>query len=119
MAYPEDTIFYSERAAYTRAWLTHGLIEAGYAGSQDAFRLLRGYYDWFDRCEYLPKLLRGATQGVQGMIANTRMYHTPAGKPEDIQVIQRYFQESYWLKQLAGREEAAIWKYPMTGRIAI
>jgi DUF1680 family protein len=112
MAYPEDTIFYSERAAYTRAWLTHGLIEAGYAGSQDAFRLLRGYYDWFDRCEYLPKLLRGATQGVQGMIANTRMYHTPAGKPEDIQVIQRYFQESYWLKQLAGREEAAIWKYP-------
>ena len=25
MAYPEETIFYSERAAYTRAWLTHGL----------------------------------------------------------------------------------------------
>jgi hypothetical protein len=24
MAYPEETIFYSERAAYTRAWLTHG-----------------------------------------------------------------------------------------------
>jgi DUF1680 family protein len=112
MAYPEDTIFYSERGAYTRAWLTHGLIEAGYAGSQDAFRLLRGYYDWFDRCEYLRKLLRGATQGVQGMIANTRMYHTPAGKPEDLQVIQRYFQENYWLEQLAGREDAAIWKYP-------
>jgi len=28
MAYPENTIFYSERGAYTRAWLTHGLIEA-------------------------------------------------------------------------------------------
>ncbi len=112
MAYPEDTIFYSERGAYTRAWLTHGLIEAGYAGNPSAFRLLRGYYDWFDRCQYLPKLLRGATQGVQGMIANTRMYHTPAGKPEDIQVIQRYFQENYWLEQLARREEAAIWRYP-------
>jgi uncharacterized protein len=112
MAYPEDTIFYSERGAYTRAWLTHGLIEAGYAGNPDAFRLLRGYYDWFDQRPYRAKLLRGATQGVQGMVANTRMYHTPAGKPEDIQVIQRYFQENYWLEQLARREEAAIWQYP-------
>jgi DUF1680 family protein len=112
MAYAEGSIFYSERGAYTRAWLTHGLIEAGYAGNQDAFRLLRGYYDWFDHCPYLPKLLRGATQGVQGMIANTRMYHTPAGKPEDIQAIQRYFQENYWLAQLARREDAAIWQYP-------
>lgn len=112
MAYPEDTIFYSERGAYTRAWLTHGLIEAGYAGNGDAFGLLRGYYDWFDHCPYLPRLLRGATQGVQGMIANARMYHTPAGKPEDLQVLQRYFQENYWLAQLARREDAAIWQYP-------
>jgi DUF1680 family protein len=112
MAYPADTIFYSERGAYTRAWLTHGLIEAGYAGNEEAFGLLRGYYDWFDRCEYLPRLLRGAIQGVQGMIANTRMYFTPVGKPEDLQVVQRYFQENYWLAQLAKREEAAIWEYP-------
>ena len=45
MAYPEDTIFYSERAAYTRAWLTHGLLEAAYGGNAegiaDAARLLR------------------------------------------------------------------------------
>jgi DUF1680 family protein len=112
MAYPEDTIFYSERGAYTRAWLTHGLIEAGYGGNPEAFHLLRGYYDWFDRCPYLPKLLRGAIQGVQGMIGNTRMYFTPAGKPRDIQVIQQYFQENYWLEQLAGHEERAIWQYP-------
>ena len=112
MAYPEDTIFTSERAAYTRAWLTHGLIEAGYAGNPKAFPLLRGYYDWFDTNPYLPELLRRAGQGVQGMIANARMYFTPAGKPEDLQVIQRYFQENYWLKQLAGREPEAIWKYP-------
>ena len=112
MAYPEDTIFESERAAYTRAWLTHGLIEAGYGGRADAFQLLRGYYDWFDQCKYLPELLRGAVQGVQGMIGNTRMAHTPTGKPKDIQVIQQYFQENYWLDQLAKREERAIWQYP-------
>jgi DUF1680 family protein len=112
MAYPEDTIFFSERAAYTRAWLTHGLIEAGYAGNPKAFGLLRGYYDWYDHCPYLPKLLRGATQGVQGMIANTRMYFTPVGKPEDLQVVQRYFQENYWLEELAKREERGVWQYP-------
>jgi DUF1680 family protein len=112
MAYPEDSIFYSERGAYTRAWVTHGLIEAGYSGNPKAFRLLRGYYDWFDQCPYLPKLLRQAGLGPQGMIANTRMYFTPVGKPEDMQVIQRYFQENYWLEDLANHKEEAVWQYP-------
>ncbi len=112
MAYPKDTIFYSERGAYTRAWLTHGLIEAGHAGNQKAFHLLRGYYDWFNQCSYLPYLMRFAVQGGQGMIANTRLYFTPVGKPADIQVIQHYFQENYWLDQLAARDDRAIWQYP-------
>jgi len=112
MAYPEGSIFHSERAAYTRSWVTHGLIEAGYTGNPKAFDLLRGYYDWYDRCSYLPKLLRGAAQGVQGMIANTRMYFTPAGKPEDLQVVQRYFQENYWLDGLARHEDLMVWQYP-------
>jgi DUF1680 family protein len=112
MAYPEDTIFFSERGAYTRAWLVHGLIEAGYAGNPKAFELLRGYSDWFNQCSYLPHLLRFAVQGGQGMIANTRMYFTPVGRPGDIQVIQRYFQENFWMEQLAAREDRAIWQYP-------
>jgi DUF1680 family protein len=112
MAYPEDTIFYSERGAYTRAWLTHGLLEAGYAGNPKAFGLLRGNYDWFDQCEYLPDLMRGAVQGGQGMIANTRLYLTPVGKPEDIQVIQRYYLEDKWLGALTHRDKNQIWQYP-------
>jgi DUF1680 family protein len=112
MAYPEGTIFFSERGAYTRAWLVHGLIEAGYAGNPKAFELLRGYHDWFNQCPYLPQLMRFAVQGGQGMIANTRMYFTPVGKPADIQVIQRYFQENFWVEQLAAREERAVWQYP-------
>ena len=112
MAYPEDTIFFSERGAYTRAWLVHGLIEAGYAGNQKAFELLRGYSDWFNQCPYLAQLLRFAIQGGQGMIASTRTYSTPVGNPADIQVIQRYFQENYWMEQLAAREDRAIWQYP-------
>jgi DUF1680 family protein len=112
MAYPEDTFFFSERAAYTRSWLTHGLIEAGYAGNARAFELLRGYYDWYNQCSYLPQALRGANQGGQGMVANTRMYFTPVGKPTDIHAIQRYFQENYWLEDLAARRPEAVWQYP-------
>ena len=55
MAYPEELILNSERGGYTRAWVTHGLIEAGYAGNPKAFGLLRGFYDWFDQCAYLPE----------------------------------------------------------------
>lgn len=112
MGYPANTIFYSERGAYTRSWLTRGLIAAGFGGNKEAFKLLRGYYNWFDTCQYLPELLRRAGQGVQGMIANTRMYFTPVGRPKDLQVIQQYFQEDYWLKELANREPKAIWLYP-------
>jgi len=112
MAYPEDTIFYSERAAYTRAWLTHGLLEAAYAGNAKALPMLRGYYDWFNQQSFLPEMLRGAIQGGQGMIANTRVSLSPVGKPADGQVIQRYYQEDAWLNGLAKREKDQVWQYP-------
>lgn len=112
MAFPEDSVFYSERGAYTRAWLTHGMIEAGYAGHAEAFELLRANYDRFNQAKFLPELLRGAVQGGQGMIANTRMYFTPKGKPADIQLIQRYFLEERWLAELARHDKDQIWQYP-------
>lgn len=112
MAYPEDTIFYSERAAYTRAWLTHGLLEAAYYGNEKALPMLRGYYDWYNRQSFLPLMLRGVIQGGQGMVANTRVARSPVGKPADAQVIQRYYQEDAWLKGLAQREEKQVWQYP-------
>jgi len=112
MAYPEDTIFYSERAAYTRAWLTHGLLEVGYAGDRRGFDLVRGYYDWFNKCEYLPLMLRGVIQGGQGTIANTRTALSPVGKPDDIQVVQRYFLERGWMEGLAREEREQVWQYP-------
>jgi hypothetical protein len=112
MAYPEDTIFYSERAAYTRAWLTHGLLEAAYSGNDKALPMLRGYYDWFNRQSFLPEMLRGAVQGGQGMVANTRVGASSVGKPADAQVIQQYYQEDAWLKGLASREKDQVWQYP-------
>jgi len=108
MAYPEDTIFYSERAAYTRAWLMHGLLEAAYSGNPKALPMLRGYYDWFNQQAFLPEMLRGAIQGGQGMVANTRMCTSPVGKPADAQVIQRYYQEDGWMKGLAKQEKEQV-----------
>ncbi len=112
MAYPEDTIFYSERAAYTRAWLTHGLLEAAYSGNEKALPMLRGYYDWYNRQPFLPLMLRGVIQGGQGMVANTRVARSPLGKAADAQVIQRYYQEDEWLKGLTKLEEKQVWQYP-------
>ena len=112
MGYPEETIFQSERGAYTRSWVTHGLIEAGYAGHPLAFPMLRRFYDWFNGCKYLPELMRRGGQGVQGMIPSARMYFTPVGVPKDIQVVQQYYQENYWMKQLGNRQPESIWLYP-------
>ena len=112
MGYPEETVFVSERGAYARAWLTQGLLDAGYAGNHQAFQLLRGHYDWYNHSEHLPQLLRRCIQGGQGMVANTQVYFSPIGIPADIQVVQRFFQESYWLTALAARDPEAIWQYP-------
>ena len=112
MAYPKNKIFSGENGAYTRSWVTHGLIEAGYAGNEKAFPLLRGFYDWFNTSCYLPEMLRRAGQGTQGIIPSTRMYFTPVGKPKDIYTVQQYFQENYWMEQMAVRDPGAIWLYP-------
>lgn len=112
MAFPKHTMFDYENGAYTRSWVSQGLIEAGYAGNQKAFPLLRGFYDWFDNCEYLPEMLRRVRQGTQGIIPITRTYFSPVGKPKDIQVVQQYFQENYWMEAMAKRDPNSIWRYP-------
>ncbi len=112
MGYPRERTFVGENGAYVRSWVTQGLIEAGYAGNTQAFGLLRRHYDGFNQSCYLPELLRRSGQGTQGIIPSTRLYFTPVGKAEDLLVVQRYFQENYWLEQLARRDPAAIWLYP-------
>ena len=39
---------------YTRAWLTFGLLDAGYAGEEMGFHLARRMGDHFNQCEVLP-----------------------------------------------------------------
>jgi len=112
MGYARDTMFDSERGGYCRSWVTQGLIEAGYAGRADAFELVRGYHDWLYKRPELPRLMRGGGLGTQGMTPLTRFYFTPGGTAREIEVVQRYYQENYWLDWLAERRPEAIWLYP-------
>lgn len=112
MAYQKHEIFNGECGAYARSWVTHGLIDAGLAGNKKAFTLLRDFYDYLDNSPYLPEMLRRCSQGTQGMIPFTRTYFSPVGKAEDLKVAMRYFQQNFFIEQLAKRDPAIIWRYP-------
>jgi len=121
MAYPEEKTTSHENANYVRSWVTHGLIDASIAGNSQALPLIRGYLDWFNRCKYLPQVadkIRGYVPDqyipYQGMISSTRMYLSPLGKLDDLNVILNYYQEDWWLDQLLANDDRAIYDRPET-----
>ncbi|HZH65899.1 MAG TPA: beta-L-arabinofuranosidase domain-containing protein [Flavisolibacter sp.] len=104
----------SEEPNYARAWLTHGLIDAGISGNQKAYSLLRGHADWFNKWNAMhPKLLYWPNNSHQGHIASTRTYLSQVGKAEDLQVAEKYYVADWWLKELSARRDSAIWQYPL------
>ncbi|MDR0384576.1 MAG: glycoside hydrolase family 127 protein [Prevotellaceae bacterium] len=104
----------SEEPNYARAWLTHGLIDAAIAGNPKAGGLLRGHADWFNRWDdMLPKLLYWNYNNHQGHIAGTRTYLSPVGKPEDLQVAEKYYVCDWWMDELAAGRDEAVWQYPL------
>ncbi|CAA9286934.1 MAG: GH146 / GH127 [uncultured Cytophagales bacterium] len=104
----------SEEPNYARAWLTHGLIEAGISGNQKAYALLRGHADWFNRWDTMhPKLLYWPNNSHQGHIASTRTYLSPVGKPEDLRVAEKYYVSDWWMNELSARRDSAVWQYPL------
>ena len=112
LAYPPDQVR-SEEPNYARSWFTHGLIESAIAGNPKAYGLLRGHADWFNQWDMLPKLIYHATNSHQGHIASTRTYFTPVGKPEDLQVAEKYYVCDWWMDALSARNEESLWKYPL------
>lgn len=114
LAYPPDELR-AEEPNYARAWFVHGLIEAGIAGNPKAYGLLRGHADWFNQWDMLPKLINCCGNAHQGHIASTRTYLSPIGKPEDLQVAEKYYVLDWWLQELTARHGDCIWKYPLQG----
>ena len=96
---------------YTRAWITFGLLDAGYAGEASGFRLARDMADYFNHSQVLP-YVKDLNLGFQGILANTRMYDAPNGKWEDMQVAKDHYQETWWLQQVIAKDQRAIYDHP-------
>ena len=96
---------------YTRAWITFGLIDAGFAGNARAFELARGMGDFFNHCDLLP-YVKDMNLGFQGILANTRLYTSPVGVKEDIDVAISAYEEDWWLRQMISGDHRAIYAHP-------
>lgn len=108
---PREQFATKEYPNYTRAWITFGLLDAGYAGEQRAFELARDMSDYFNTCSVLP-YVKDLNLGFQGILANTRQYDAPNGKWEDMQVAIDHYQETWWLKQIIAGDHRAIYDHP-------
>ena len=75
---------------YVRAWFTFGLLAAGYAGNEKAFKLVRDMGDWFNKQECLP-IVKDLNLGFQGILANTALYLSKVGVEEDLEVAEKYY----------------------------
>ena len=119
MAYPEKETALRENANYVRSWITHGLVDAAVAGNPEALSLIRGQLDWFNHCQYLGQVVdknRGYIPDhwipYQGMISSTRMYLSPLGRMDDLDLILKHYQEDWWLAQLLDNDDRAIYDRP-------
>lgn len=108
---PREQFDIKEYPNYTRAWITFGLLDAGYAGESRAFELARDMADYFNHSNVLP-YVKDLNLGFQGILANTRMYDAPNGKWEDMQVAIDHYQETWWLKQVIAGDHRAIYDHP-------
>lgn len=106
-----ETFKTKEYPNYTRAWLTFGLLDAGYAGEEDAFRLARGMGDHFNQSEVLP-YVKDLNLGFQGILANTRLYDAPVGVERDVEVAREHYEERWWLEQVIAGDHRAIYAHP-------
>jgi hypothetical protein len=104
----------SERKNYDRVFWTRGLLDAGRAGNKTAYAIVRKFYDWFDGCSYLPRMIRGGNS-PNGFPGGPLVYHSPVGTAKDLVVNQRYFDQEYWLEELKNAEPLCFTYYPGVG----
>ena len=110
-AFDRDKPKYWEQGNYARNWFTQGMVDAGEVYPK-ALDVMRRGHDWFNQCEWLPDLIY-LSLGLQGHPASLSMYFSPVGKPEDVQVAEKYYVQDWWLDQFRARDLAAVWKYPL------
>lgn len=102
--------FTLEYPNYVRAWLTFGLLAAGYIGNKKAFELARTLGDWFNNAPELPKV-KDMNLGFQGILCNTELYLSPVGNDADLDVAQKYYREEYYLEHLKNKDSDAMYRH--------
>ena len=121
-----------ERRNYDRVNLTRGMVAAANAGNSDALPTMRRFYDWLYASPYCAGLLGGpydATSPKSNDIAgkpgmgtahncnnghegSLLMYFSPAGKPEDLLAVERYFVQDFFIDACRKREALSLSDYP-------
>jgi hypothetical protein len=115
--YPESDSFAladggnSERKNYDRVFWTRGLLDAGRAGNADAYTIVRKFYDWFNACSNLPRMIHGANS-PNGFPGGPLVYLSPVGNSNDLIVSERYFDQEWWLNELNNGEPLCFTFYP-------
>jgi DUF1680 family protein len=110
--FPGHAGIFSERKNYDRVFWARGMLAAIQAGNPEAPELLRRMCDWFNQQrKYLTTMLLGgnSTNGIPG---GPLVYQSEVGKPDDLIITQRYFDQDYWMETLAERQPLAFTAYP-------
>lgn len=107
MPIDEEMFAIREYPHYVRIWLTYGLIAAAKAGEKRALVMLRRWQDWFNSCPDLP-VIKYLELAFQGVVASPSVYLTEIGKPEDIEIGRKYYEETWRLAQFIAREPGAV-----------
>ncbi len=111
-AFPPEGFLHNEQANYARCWFTQGMLDAAKSANLKALSLIRKGHDWFNECKYRSELIY-LSLGLQGHTASTQMYFSPAGKPEDLQVAEKYYVQDWWMDKLIARDLTAIYDYSL------
>jgi len=101
----------NERKPYDRRNFTLGLLAAGRT-DPSAMRVARKFQDWLYSSPYINTMLDGAL-GIMGDQPNISMYHSTAGKAEDIVTQEKYWRQDWWLTQLRDQQALAISRFPL------
>ena len=115
MAVPKKDFGRREYPHYVRIWLNYGLTAAAFGGNNKAFKILRKWQDWFNKCDELP-IIKYLELSFQGIVASTSVYMTPAGTQDDIDVSVKYYEEDWRLAQFILKERDAIHIRKQPGR---
>jgi hypothetical protein len=107
MPISKNDFAWREYPHYVRIWLTYGLLAAGMAGEKRAYKMLRLWQDWFNRCPDLP-VIKYLELAFQGTVASPQVYLSPVGCEDDIKISRETYEEDWRLGQFLHNEPWAV-----------